>query len=108
MHPCARLLLAFTLLPVPTLFAAPPATIDVQLLAINDFHGNLQPPEGPSGMVGQVPAGGAEYLATHIAALRATNPDRTFVVSAGDLIGASPLVSRIFHDEPTIEAMNLI
>lgn len=88
--------------------ADPPATIDVQLLSINDFHGNLEPPQGSSGMVGTVPAGGAEYLATHIATLRATNPDRTFVVSAGDLVGASPLVSRLFHDEPTIEAMNLI
>ncbi|MGH8516099.1 MAG: metallophosphoesterase, partial [Panacagrimonas sp.] len=63
---------------------------------------------GSSGRVGTVDAGGAEYLATHIAELRASNPDRTFVVSAGDLIGASPLISGLFHDEPTIEAMNRI
>jgi 5'-nucleotidase len=48
-----------------------------------------------------------EYLATHIAALRAANPN-TVVVSAGDMIGASPLLSALFHDEPTIEAFNLI
>jgi 5'-nucleotidase len=30
------------------------------------------------------------------------------VVSAGDLVGASPLVSGLFHDEPTVEAMNQI
>lgn len=76
--------------------------------AINDFHGNLEAPSGSSGRVGSVDAGGAEYLATHIANLRADNPDRTFVVSAGDLIGASPLLSGLFHDEPTIEAMNRI
>jgi 5'-nucleotidase len=81
--------------------------IDVQLLAINDFHGNLDPPAGSSGRIGSIDAGGVEYLATHIAQLEATNPN-TLVVSAGDLIGASPLLSALFHDEPTIEAMNLL
>ena len=53
----------------------------------------------------RTPAGGAEYLATHIDALRKQNRN-TLVVSAGDNIGASPLVSGLFHDEPTIEAFN--
>ena len=52
-------------------------------------------------------AGGAEYLATHVRALSQANRN-THVVSAGDLIGASPLLSALFHDEPTIEAMNMI
>jgi 5'-nucleotidase len=81
--------------------------VEVQILALNDFHGNIQPPAGSSGRVGTVNAGGAEYLATHVAALEATNRN-TIVVSAGDLIGASPLLSALFHDEPTIEAMNHI
>ncbi len=81
-------------------------TTSVQLLAINDFHGNLEPPSGSSGRIGTVEAGGVEFLATHIDQLRATNPN-TLVVSAGDLIGASPLLSGLFHDEPTIEAANL-
>jgi 5'-nucleotidase len=83
------------------------AEVDVQLLALNDFHGNLLPPSGSSGRVGTVDAGGAEYLATHVRNLEATNAN-TLVVSAGDLIGASPLLSALFHDEPTIEAMNLV
>ena len=87
--------------------SAAPATVNVQLLAVNDFHGNLQPPSGSSGRVGAINAGGVEYLATHIDTLRATNPN-TVVVSAGDMIGASPLLSALFHDEPTIEAMNMI
>jgi 5'-nucleotidase len=95
--------------------AKPPITdrgsVEVQILAINDFHGNLQPPSGSSGRVGPATggtiAGGAEYLATHIRNLEATNAN-SIVVSAGDLIGASPLLSGLFHDEPTIEAMNLI
>jgi hypothetical protein len=85
----------------------PSEDIDVQVLALNDFHGNLGAPGGSSGRVGTVDAGGAEYLATHVAALRATNPS-SIVVSAGDLIGSSPLLSALFHDEPTIEAMNQI
>ena len=84
----------------------------VQLLAINDFHGNLQPPSGSSGRIAtsattNVDAGGVEYLATWIKRLRMTNSN-TVTVGAGDLIGASPLISGLFHDEPTIEAMNKI
>lgn len=95
--------------------AKPSGTVNVQILALNDFHGNLLPPTSSSGCVPavsgcpspNVPAGGVEYLATHINDLRAQNPN-TVVVSAGDLIGASPLISALFHDEPTIEAFNLI
>jgi 5'-nucleotidase len=83
------------------------STVEVQILALNDFHGNVLPPGGSSGRVGTTNAGGAEYLATHVKNLEATNAN-TIVVSAGDLIGASPLLSALFHDEPTIEAMNLI
>ena len=85
-----------------------PKPIEVQVLALNDFHGNLEPPAGSSGEIEGTEAGGAEFLATHVAELEATNPRNTIVVSAGDLIGASPLLSALFHDEPTIEAMNEI
>ncbi|HLL31869.1 MAG TPA: metallophosphoesterase, partial [Allosphingosinicella sp.] len=91
----------------------PAAPVEVKLIAFNDFHGNLQPPRatvdhpapGPEAI--RVPAGGAAYLASAIAALRSRN-DNNIVVSAGDMIGASPLVSALFLDEPTIHAMNLI
>lgn len=91
--------------------AATPVT--VQVLAFNDFHGALEPPRvavpatSADGREVQVPAGGAAYLASAIARLRARNPN-TLVISAGDLISASPLVSAAFLDEPTILAMNLI
>ena len=87
--------------------ADPLPPVRVQVLAINDFHGHLEPPTGLAGIVGDVPAGGAAYLASQLARLRALNPN-TVLVSAGDLIGGSPLLSALFHDEPTIEAMNLI
>jgi 5'-nucleotidase len=80
-------------------------TVAVQLLAINDFHGNLEPPTGANGRIGGVDAGGVEYLATHLAELKARNPN-TVIVSAGDNVGASPFISALFHDQPTIEALN--
>jgi len=85
-----------------------PKPLHVQLLAINDFHGNLE--SGGSVTIGdrRVPAGGAAYLATHVDRLRAEVPRSTLFVSTGDLVGASPLVSSLFDDEPTIEAMNLM
>ncbi|MGH3747260.1 MAG: bifunctional metallophosphatase/5'-nucleotidase [Micromonosporaceae bacterium] len=91
--------------------SAESGSVDVQLLGLNDFHGNLE--SHSAGTVREfpdsapVPAGGAEYLASHVRALEEENPN-TMVVSAGDLIGASPLLSALFHDEPTIEAMNKI
>ena len=82
-------------------------TVKVQILAFNDFHGALKPPGTISTPTGSVNAGGAEYLATWINTLRGNNPN-TVVVSAGDMIGASPLLSALFHDEPSIEAWNEI
>ncbi len=81
----------------------------VQILGLNDFHGGLEPVPATSsaGRIGTTSAGGVEYLATHVEQLRATNPNTLFV-SAGDLIGATPLISALFHDEPTIEAFNLM
>lgn len=78
---------------------------EIQILGFNDFHGALEPPAGSNGRIGTVPAGGVEYLAAHIARLKAENPN-TLVVSAGDNIGASSLLSGMFHDEPTIEALS--
>ncbi len=89
--------------------------VPVQVLAFNDYHGAMEPPTGSGGRivvskdpaVAPVNAGGAEFLATHIATARATNPN-TVVVAAGDIIGATPLLSAAFHDEPTIESVNLM
>jgi 5'-nucleotidase len=87
----------------------PAGPTEVRIIAFNDFHGNLEPPNVsvPAGETIRVPAGGAAYLATAIERLRARNPNHA-VVTAGDMIGASPLVSSMFLDEPTIHAMNLI
>ncbi|MFJ6199803.1 bifunctional metallophosphatase/5'-nucleotidase [Micromonospora sp. NPDC092111] len=92
----------------PSQAEAGPKPVDVKLLAINDFHGNLEPPTGSSGTIAGQPAGGVEYLATQLAELRkAAKKKHTITVAAGDLIGASPLLSAAFHDEPTIEALSM-
>lgn len=91
-----------------------PRTVDVQLLSFNDLHGNLEPPAGsagnvtkthPDGTVEAIPAGGVEYLATSLRTARKGNP-YSVTAAAGDMVGASPLLSGLFHDEPTIEALN--
>ena len=91
--------------PAPHAATAP---VHVQLLALNDFHGNLEPPSGTVRLPdGTVPAGGGAWLAAHVARLRAEEPD-TLVVGAGDLIGASPLASALTHDEPSIALMDAL
>ncbi|HEX2416306.1 MAG TPA: bifunctional metallophosphatase/5'-nucleotidase [Thermoleophilaceae bacterium] len=107
-----RVLIALiALLLLPAAAAAKPRHVEVQLLGLNDFHGHLESTTpgtiASSPSEPRVPAGGAEYLATHIRNLEADERN-SLVVSAGDLIGASPLLSALFHDEPTIEAMNRI
>ena len=84
-------------------------TVKGQFLSYNDFHGAIDPPAGSGAVVNGVPAGGVEYLATYLKKLRAEAAKEgreTTTVGAGDLIGATPLVSAAFHDEPTIELMN--
>jgi 5'-nucleotidase len=78
----------------------PPGTVDIQLLGVNDFHGNLEPP--------QQDLGGAAWLGAHLARAARSHPDRTITVHAGDMVGASPLISSYFHDEPTIQATNMM
>lgn len=89
------------------------APVEVEIIAFNDFHGNLEKPNvsadatDASGTTVKVPTGGAAFFASAVAQLKAENPNHV-VVSAGDLISASPLVSSLFLDEPTITAMNMI
>ena len=91
------------------------ASVDVKILAVNDFHGNLRPPAGgiritdPDDKTRKitVPAGGAEHMATLVKQLR-QGAGNTIFVAAGDLIGASPFLSAMFHDEPSIEALSMM
>jgi 5'-nucleotidase len=117
MSPLLRLILALAITTAlaASSFAQPPAPVDLRILAINDFHGYLRPPPGgitiadPEDRTKKitVPAGGAEHMATLVGQLREGHRNTIFV-AAGDLIGASPFLSAMFHDEPTIEALSMM
>src|SRR5467141_1011488 len=91
------------------------APVELRILAINDFHGYLQPPPGGIRIADPgdkskkiaVEAGGAEHMATLVKQLR-QGARNTIFVAAGDLIGASPFLSAMFHDEPTIESLSMM
>jgi 5'-nucleotidase len=91
------------------------APVELRILAINDFHGYLRPPPGgievtdPGDTTKKttVAAGGAEHMATLVSRLREGHKNHVFV-AAGDLIGASPFLSAMFHDEPSIEALSMM
>src|SRR5882757_6822151 len=102
----AALTLVLAVGPASRAAAQTTAPVDLRILAINDFHGNLRPP--PAGIRIADPedktkktfvaAGGAEHMATLVKQLRDGHRNTVFV-AAGDLIGASPFLSAMFHDE---------
>ena len=111
-----RALAALAFLAPATLAAADNAApVSLRILAINDFHGYLHPPPGgiripdpdDRGKKIAVAAGGSETMASLVKELRQGHPNTVFV-AAGDLIGASPLLSAMFHDEPTIESLSMM
>ena len=121
-HPRLSFLLPLALLgacsttqtkPVSAAAGATQAPVTVKVIAINDFHGHIEPPRQSvsaklsSGETVRVPVGGAAWLGGAIDTYRAKNPNH-LVVSAGDLIGGTPITSSLFLDEPTIGVMNRI
>ena len=91
------------------------ATTEISIFSINDFHGHIQPksptplmprlPDPKTGEIKPQAAGGAAYLATVLDGLRAQRPNSVFV-AAGDLMGASPQLSALLSDEPTLSALS--
>lgn len=93
----------------------PVATTEISIFSINDFHGHIQPksptpvmarlPDPKTGEIKPQAAGGAAYLATVLDGLRAQRQHSIFV-AGGDLIGASPQLSSLLADEPTLSALS--
>jgi len=109
----AALMVAGVAAPTTTGSAAPGRgdVANARFFSFNDFHGALDAPRGSSAAVNGVPAGGAEYLGTTLRNLRADAESRgqkVLTVGAGDMVGATPLISAAFHDEPSIETLNLL
>ncbi|WP_423604545.1 bifunctional metallophosphatase/5'-nucleotidase [Sphingomonas sp. MS122] len=96
----------------PQRLEGPAAPVTVKIIAFNDFHGALETPgraielQAADGSLVKVPAGGAAYFASAVKSLRAKAAN-SVVVSAGDLTSASPLVSSLFLDEPTVKALSM-
>ncbi len=115
LHPTAPATLAALAAALLAGCATRPATTELTLLSINDFHGNIQAsrptplmarlPDPTTGEVKPQPAGGVAHLATAMAELKAKHPDAV-IVAGGDLIGASPQISNLLRDEPTLAAMS--
>ncbi|PQO88861.1 bifunctional metallophosphatase/5'-nucleotidase [Massilia phosphatilytica] len=90
--------------------SAPVRPLEINLVALNDFHGNLEPskytytPPG-STQPRTIQAGGIDVLKGALDTFRKDDPELLFV-AAGDLVGASPAASSMFADEPSIEALN--
>ena len=86
---------------------------EVQILAVNDFHGALEPPKqsvnlpNPDGSFTGVPAGGAAWLASAVDSIKAKHTNHV-VVAAGDLTSASQLASSLYLDEPAVSVMNRV
>jgi len=95
--------------PLAASAVATPKSVNLQILSFNDYHGNIEPPTGGNATLPGLPAtelhGGAAYLSQTLTGLRAGKAN-TLTVAAGDLIGASPIVSGLFKDEPSIETLN--
>jgi 5'-nucleotidase len=86
------------------------ANIKVQLLGVNDLHGQLDYKESidkDKDGTKETPIGGIEYLAAYLKEAEKTNPN-TLIVHSGDMVGGSPLISASFQDEPTIEILEAI
>lgn len=103
----ACLLAGCATVPAPTA----QAPVEVQVLALNDFHGNLEvQPSTTTYRQGdelvRQNLGGAARLAATLDALR-QGQQASVTVAAGDLIGASPFASANFLDEPTVAALGL-
>jgi 5'-nucleotidase len=81
------------------------AAVTLRVLTFNDFHGNLQTPAAPDGLR---PAGGAAVLAAYLQAQRARAPADTLIIHAGDLLGASPPITRLLQNEPAMQFLNLL
>jgi 5'-nucleotidase len=115
LRPVSAFALLVALYAAAPVYAQTTPPVDLRILAINDFHGYLRP--SPGGIVITDPedktkkitvaAGGAEHMATLVGQLRDGHRNTIFV-AAGDLIGASPFLSAMFHDEPTIEALSMM
>ena len=88
------------------------APIDISLVALNDFHGHLEASKfvytsARDNRETTVTAGGIDNLAAALQAFRKEDKD-LLLVGAGDLVGASPAMSSMWADEPSLVALGML
>src|SRR3990172_5873989 len=96
------ILIAMVLMTTMSVGAAPRTTVDIQLIDVSDWHGQLDPIS-----VNNVNIGGAAVLSTYWKADRLANPN-TLTITAGDAFGAAPALSGFFNEEPAVRAMRMM
>lgn len=106
MKPRTLLSLAVAILALPVGAAKHSGTVQIHLVALNDFHGHIEADRTITVNGKQEPVGGAAWLTSLFRSKRAANPGMLFV-EAGDMVGASPAVSSLFGDEPTVKFLNM-
>jgi 5'-nucleotidase len=106
MKPRTLLALAFVIAAVPAGAASHSSTVPIHLIALNDFHGHIEADRTITVNGKRMPAGGAAWITSLIRARKAAKPGTLFV-EAGDMVGASPPVSSLFRDEPTVKFLDL-
>ncbi|MGZ8314565.1 MAG: bifunctional metallophosphatase/5'-nucleotidase [Telluria sp.] len=88
----------------------PQAPLELNVVALNDFHGNLEASKfnyTDKGQPATLKAGGIDTIGAALQAWRAEDKDLMFV-AAGDLVGATPAISSMWADEPTLTAMSML
>jgi 2',3'-cyclic-nucleotide 2'-phosphodiesterase (5'-nucleotidase family) len=82
-----------------------PSLTAFSFVSFTDFHGQLDPStfayDGRN-----ISVGGAAALATMFDEEMATLPGQGLLLAAGDLVGASPPISGLLADQPTIDVAN--
>jgi 2',3'-cyclic-nucleotide 2'-phosphodiesterase (5'-nucleotidase family) len=96
------------------LFPNPGQLKEVTILDISDYHGQLTPLSEASDNLAAPAAnptfgiGGSAFLKPWFDIYRAEAPNGSLTIAAGDSVGATPPISSLFGDKPTIEVMNMM
>lgn len=106
MKPRTLLSLALVFIAISAGAAKHTGTVPVHLIALNDFHGHIQADRTITVNGKPEPVGGAAWITSLIRARKQAKPGTLFV-EAGDMVGASPPVSSLFGDEPTVKFLNM-
>ncbi len=77
-------------------------TVNIQILGINDFHGQIS----TGRFVDKEPVGSAAVLAAYLKQAQTGMEDRTLITIMGDQVGASSPASGLLYDEPSILFIN--